>query len=329
MKLKFDSPIEYLEDIGGARIYIKRDDLIPYFFGGNKVRIAHELIENALEKGFTHIITYGSEGSNMNRAVSLMAKAYGLNCTAIVKRLEKEADGEKNGQDCQEKLNDRLTAYSGARIVRCDKENVSLTVQETIESLKAKGEKPYYIYGNIYGTGNRTALMSAYFKEYGEISKWELENGINFKHIFLAAGTGYTIGGLAAGRMTKLILTGNREDAPLIHGISISRDAKAEEDVIIEALNGYNPYILDPDTKMFDISDVSLGDGYGKSTKEIDGIIRQMLFDYGIIMDRTYSAKAYYGMRREILEKGFSGNCLFIHTGGTPGFSDSAKEVFA
>ena len=37
------SSIEFVHKYCGSRIYIKRDDKIPFSFGGNKVRIAGEL----------------------------------------------------------------------------------------------------------------------------------------------------------------------------------------------------------------------------------------------------------------------------------------------
>ena len=35
-------------------LYIKRDDLIPFSFGGNKVRIAAEFIDDMAEQGKLH-----------------------------------------------------------------------------------------------------------------------------------------------------------------------------------------------------------------------------------------------------------------------------------
>ncbi len=57
-------------------IYIKRDDLLPFSFGGNKVRIAMEFFRDMKAQSKDCIIGYGSSRSNLVRAVANMASAY-------------------------------------------------------------------------------------------------------------------------------------------------------------------------------------------------------------------------------------------------------------
>ena len=49
----FNTPIELLNENVGSKIYMKRDDLIPFSFGGNKARKAEkfkkEIVKNKLE----------------------------------------------------------------------------------------------------------------------------------------------------------------------------------------------------------------------------------------------------------------------------------------
>ena len=51
--------------VNNCNIYIKRDDLIPYSFGGNKVRIAFEFYNDLVSKGYDTIVGYGSPESNL------------------------------------------------------------------------------------------------------------------------------------------------------------------------------------------------------------------------------------------------------------------------
>ena len=325
MEMDFQTPIQYLGREGDADIYIKRDDLIPFSFGGNKVRIAYELVSYALKRGCDLVISYGSEGSNMNRAMAHMAKLYGLKCHVIIKK-----DGEESLK--AEPLNERLVRESGADITYCLGGNVRETVESVTDGAVSLGEKPYYIYGNSLGTGNRTALMMAYFKAYGEILKWERENGLSFDHIFLAVGTGCTVSGLLAGIMTEACLN-EKGHAPEpgelsgVHGISIARESGNVTGKIYENLEAFNPYIIREG--MFDISDEYLKGGYGLADEGVYNEIRQALIDHGTAMDPTYSGKAFYGMKSEIKKQGYKGNCLFIHTGGTAGFFDRAGDIFA
>ena len=58
------SDIYFLKKQDKASIYIKREDLLPFSFGGNKVRIAAELFEDARKKGCEYMISYGPTAPN-------------------------------------------------------------------------------------------------------------------------------------------------------------------------------------------------------------------------------------------------------------------------
>ncbi len=50
---------------GQSTYYIKRDDLVPFSFGGNKVRIVQKYFKDMSKKGCDCIITYGNSRSNL------------------------------------------------------------------------------------------------------------------------------------------------------------------------------------------------------------------------------------------------------------------------
>ena len=54
------SNIFFLEKHGDTNIYIKREDLHPFSFGGNKVKIAQELFADMEDRGFSSVISFGS-----------------------------------------------------------------------------------------------------------------------------------------------------------------------------------------------------------------------------------------------------------------------------
>lgn len=68
---------------GKNNIYMKRDDLIPFSFGGNKVRIAYEYINGLKEKKCTCMVAYGNSRSNLCRAVANMCNIYNIDCYVI------------------------------------------------------------------------------------------------------------------------------------------------------------------------------------------------------------------------------------------------------
>ena len=91
-RLVTPTPIQYLgTGPGGQRIYIKRDDLLGFSFGGNKCRIAEVLLQDMKEKGCDFFVSYGSRKSNLNRVVGTLCKAENIPCLVIT-ALE---DGEK------------------------------------------------------------------------------------------------------------------------------------------------------------------------------------------------------------------------------------------
>src|SRR5699024_2224368 len=78
------SDIEFLDvDANNNQIFMKRDDLIPFSFGGNKARKAKYFFEEIIEGEYQVVITYGSKFSNHCRVIANMCKKYDLKCVII------------------------------------------------------------------------------------------------------------------------------------------------------------------------------------------------------------------------------------------------------
>ncbi|MDD5833224.1 MAG: pyridoxal-phosphate dependent enzyme [Clostridiales bacterium] len=302
------SKTEYLADYCGCSIFIKRDDLIPFSFGGNKVRIAGEIMKEITAGGYTALITYGSPGSNMNRAAACSAAAAGISCYAVIKMEDDEDTGHFN--------NELLVKKSGAEIVYCTRDNVRESVEEVVLRSKAKGERPYYIYGDSTGQGNEAVLMRASFNEYREITAYEREAGEDFDHIVLTVGTGMTAGGLCA----AILLSGGKER---ITGISAARPSETALGAIKKNLR--KVYGLDCPDGIISVRDDYLCGGYGKYDRYIEAVIKRVREDTGICLDPTYTGKAFAGLLKEAQAGRISGRVLFIHTGGYPVYADWAE----
>ena len=64
--------------------------------------------------------------------------------------------------------------------------------------------------------------------------------------------------------------------------------------------------------------------GYGKADDGVRETLIRVFRDYGIPMDETYTAKAFWGMEQYCKAHNVTGkNILFLHTGGTPLFFDT------
>src|SRR5438876_6720542 len=68
---------------GGPRLLVKRDDAIPFGFGGNKVRKLEFIVAQATAAGADTLVTVGGIQSNHARATAAAAAKLGLRCLII------------------------------------------------------------------------------------------------------------------------------------------------------------------------------------------------------------------------------------------------------
>ncbi|MFI5228831.1 MAG: pyridoxal-phosphate dependent enzyme, partial [Gemmatimonadales bacterium] len=68
---------------GGPQLLVKRDDAIPFGFGGNKIRKLEFVLARALAGGADTLVTLGGLQSNHARATAAAAAKLGLRCLLI------------------------------------------------------------------------------------------------------------------------------------------------------------------------------------------------------------------------------------------------------
>lgn len=300
------TPIQYIGMEQENQLYIKRDDLIPYSFGGNKARKGFLFFKEIDEGGYDAIVTYGSSHSNHCRIISNMAAARNMSCVII---------GPEEVSDTT--FNSRLMKLFGAEIITVSVDQVHDTIEKKLEELRQSGKNPYFIPGGGHGNIG----TKAYVQCYEEIKEYEENYGIHFDYIFFASGTGTTHSGLVCG---QLINNDNR----MIVGISIARKNPRGRDVVLDSIRKYME-VDDRDIyeKTIFIDDY-IGTGYGKESHEIENVIKEVMLKSGIPLDSTYTGKAYLGMIKFIAGEQIKGkNILFIHTGGTPLFFDDLSKI--
>ena len=304
------TPIQRLScDYKDIQLYIKREDLHPFSFGGNKVRIAREFFFDMEEQNKNCIIAYGNVRSNLCRVIANIAKMKKIPCYVV-------SPYDDNDDKC-ETFNSFLIAQCDAHIRTCKKTDVSKTVDTVIEECRAAGYKPYYINGDKFGKGNEAIPVRAYKKVYQEIAFQAKELEVCFDYIFLATGTGMTQSGLLLGKLQN----GGREQ---IVGISIARMQKQAE----MGVRNYLQSVIDIGRKVTDVcvTDKYLLGGYGNYSEALRDQLLEIYHRYGIALDPVYSGKAFSGMLQYIAENNIKGNILFIHTGSAPLFFDFLKD---
>lgn len=301
------TPIQFLGEEQGNQLYIKRDDLIPYSFGGNKARKGLLFFEEIDKGGYDCVVTYGSSHSNHCRIISNMAAARNMPCILI---------GPEEVSD--ETFNSKFMNLFGAEIITVPVNEVHDTIEAKLDELKKAGKNPYFIPGGGHGNIG----TEAYVQCYEEIKNYELRNDIIFDCIFFASGTGTTHAGLVCGQLK------NKDNRKIV-GISIARKNPRGRNVVIDSIKEYMPDANDAEVQEKTVFlDDYTGDGYGIESHEIEDVIKNMMVKYGIPLDSTYTGKAYLGMTKYLKKERIAGrNILFIHTGGTPLFFDDLKKM--
>ncbi len=292
------------------KIYIKRDDLLPFSFGGNKARIAEEFFKDMEKQHKNCMIGYGNARSNLCRAIANMsyAKYEGKGFCHIIS--PDDEDGTRT-----ETSNSLIVQSCGVVQHTCKKNQVAETVSAVMKACEEQQLRPYYIYGDETGHGNEAVPVHAYAKVYEEIKN-------QYDYIFLATGTGMTQAGLLAG---KLRHAGSEK----IVGISIARSEESNISHLTDYLHAYLGENQEIDSKDIMVTDEYLCGGYGKYSAEILDTIRRMQLLNGIPMDPTYTGKGFYGMLQYLKKHKIVGKkILFIHTGGTPLFFDNEARIF-
>lgn len=305
----------FCPDAGENRIFLKRDDLQPFSFGGNKVRIAWEFLTDLREKGCDAMLMYGDARSNLCRVLSGMCRMEGIPARMI-------ASG-RDEMPAPLTFNERIVRLFGVPVRYTDRERIAEAVDEEMAFFECEGRKPYYIYGSRLGTGNESCAGRAYAKAYREILSDETRLGVRFDLIVCPYGTGATLGGLIAGAMEN-------HDGDRLLGISISsRTEERAKEILEKTVAGYlKERGLPADSarireRMHLLTGYNCG-GYGIVDEAVLACVRDMLLMNSVPMAPEYSGKAFLGLVRYLRERGIvNKNILFLHTGGLPLFFDA------
>lgn len=303
------TPIHPLsENLNNNTFYIKREDLLPFSFGGNKARKALLFFEDFNNKNADCVVTYGASSSNHCRVVANIAASKNIPCYIISPTESSFPTTNKN-----------LVKLFNAVIIESPISKVSETINETLDKLTKEGYKPYFIQGGGHGNIG----TQAYVQAYDEIIDFEKYSGVNFDYIFHTSGTGTTQAGLICGK----ILNAHKKK---IIGISNARKNPYGKQVVMESVKEYlkEESLSEIIRNEVIFIDDYVIEGYSSYNNNIIQTIKGVLKKEGISLDTTYTGKAFWGMKEYIKKNDIKNkNILFIHTGGTPLFFDILGEL--
>jgi 1-aminocyclopropane-1-carboxylate deaminase/D-cysteine desulfhydrase-like pyridoxal-dependent ACC family enzyme len=281
------------------RILVKRDDAIPFGFGGNKIRKLQIVGAQAIAAGADTLITTGGLQSNHARATAAVAARMGLGCVLI-------ANGTPQDKPTANALLDRLL---GAEIRYVTSREARVPAMEQAASeLRARGKTPFVI-----PLGASTPHgAAAYAAALGEILTQIAPPDV----IVVATSSGGTQAGIAAGCALRNLHT-------RIVGISADDPAGAITGEIRRILGGMEELLGAPPGALADgpieVDDTFVGGGYGVPTPASIEATELCARREALFLDPTYTAKAMAGLIARIRKRELQGTVLFWHTGGQVG----------
>ena len=312
----FPTPLEECprlsEELGGPRIFIKREDCSGLAFGGNKVRQLTFTIGDGVAEGADTIVHGAASQSNHCRQTAAACSKLGLKCYL---RLARDHKSIVQG-------NVLLDFLAGANVQFVDVPfgpELEQFKLKLAEELKGSGLKPY-----VVTSPRSTALAAVAFTWcIAEIHEQQTELGIDADWIYTSS-----VGGTQAG----LILGTKALGMKLRPYACAPVHWEGKIDRIRDAANAAGEILklktLVKDEDVINTDDY-IGDAYGLLTPECIAALKLVARTEGIILDPVYTSKAMACLIDHIKQGKFNSDdvVIFLHTGGTPALFAYNEEL--
>ena len=307
------------EQLGGPRIWVKRDDLTDCGVSGNKIRKLEFTLARVLEQNCDTIITCGGVQSNHCRATALLGARLGLRVHLIL-RGDNVASAESAGPDG----NLFLDYLAGAEVSIYEKRDYQRRLPELFahwsQYYKARDKRPYEI---PTGASDATGVWG-YAHCVPELITDFSVAGIKPRAIIHATGSGGTQAGLIAGAILHEL------DGDII-GMAVCDNAQYFHDKVSADIRQWQDlYNIDLPSRELPIhvDERFIGPGYAQATDDVFAMIRRVASLEGLLLDPVYTGKAFNGMIEKIRLGEFSGHSdiVFVHTGGVFGLLAQASN---
>jgi 1-aminocyclopropane-1-carboxylate deaminase/D-cysteine desulfhydrase-like pyridoxal-dependent ACC family enzyme len=287
---------------GGPRLLVKRDDAIPFGFGGNKVRKIAIVAAAAVAEGADTLLSVGGVQSNSARVVAAVAARTGLRCVLVL-------NGARPDRPTANALLDGLL---GAELHYVEsREDRAPTMARIADGLRREGRRPYEI-----PLGASTPLGALGFaRAVGEM----VQQGVVPDVIVHATSSGGTQAGLVAGCTLHGLPT-------RVLGISADDPAGAIRATVRAVIAGMGGLLgVDgaevADARAIEVDDGHVGGGYGVPSAASREAADLLARHEAMFVDHTYTAKALAGLIHHVRRGSFAPGqtVLFWHTGGQVG----------
>jgi 1-aminocyclopropane-1-carboxylate deaminase/D-cysteine desulfhydrase-like pyridoxal-dependent ACC family enzyme len=299
---------------GRVEVWVKREDLLPLAFGGNKLRNLEFLVGAALADGADTLVTSGRRWSNHCRLTAAAGARAGLTVHLVLSGPPAQRPGP--GIVLAETLGAQVRQLPTADRAARDAE-----VDRVVAEVRDRGGRPYVIaVGGSGVVGAWGQLLAA-----REALDQAADAGLAIDRFVLPSATGGTQAGLivgsAAGRAAGSG-TGGRRSAVLVTGFAVARAVDELRPAIAAMIDGLaaEAGLEPPPLDAIELDDAQLGEGYGRPTAAAAEAAGLLARSEGLLVDPIYTAKALAGLVAAARDGRWDGQrVVFWHAGGLPG----------
>jgi len=283
---------------GRTEIWIKREDLGPLAFSGNKLRNLEFLLGAAVAEGADAVVTSGRRWSNHCRLATAAGSRLGLAVHLVI-------SGPRLPSP-----NLTLIELLGGIIHQAatdDRDEHERLVAEARDDLERAGHTVSVIpVGGSSAVGAWGQVLGAL-----ELRRQMETRGLSPDAIVLATATGGTQAGLLVGALRGF------PRPPRVIGIVASQGTAALREVIEPRLRELGTMAgVDVPPDRIELDDRQLGPGYGKPTPASRAATELLARTEGILVDPVYTAKALAGLIDLVRSGGLSGRTAVLWNGG-------------
>ena len=298
---------------GGARLWMKRDDLTGLGIGGNKARKLEFLCAEALAAGARSLVTVGGAQSNHCRMTAAAGARLGLGVHLVV----------AGDRPARLEGNLALSALFGAQLhfAGCPDHHwgeLEIAREQVTSELAADGQAPHSIpIGGSTATGALGYVVAA-----AELHAQLRAAGIVPRSIVVTSSSGGTHAGLVAGR--AMLRAADQRDLPAVLAVGVAKGVVAGHpdvgELADEALAAIGFTGATVGAEDVELDDGWLGADYGVPSRAGDEAIDWAARHGGWVLDRTYTGKGFSGLLGNATAGRWSAgdDVVFVHTGGLP-----------
>lgn len=287
----------------GVDLFVKREDMSGIGAGGNKLRKLDVIVGSAMRRGVDWLITTGGPQSNHARLTAAVAAKLGMGCSLMLR-------GPWNGEVSGNLLLDHLFGADVSLLGEVDYAAADAAMDEAGAILRRNGKTP-----EVMPLGGATAEGTAAFTEcFIEIAEALGRQGRRADVVVVAGGTVSTFAGLRLG--ASLLSPDTR-----VAGISVSWTKEKLQDEATRLTEAAASLLEAPcgtEDPWFETD--YIGPGYARLSDDGLAAVRFVARQEGVLLDTTYTGKAFAGLI-DLIKKGrISRNAtvVFVHTGGVP-----------